>query len=118
MISPLENRRFGRLVVPLEVEYHTHLLDTGELHQGKGVLRDISLSGSYLHVTDPAPFQPGQILSLTIHAPLPDLDVRNISRLKARGEVVRLDPPEGEGALYGVAINFVDGLTFSPPLTF
>jgi hypothetical protein len=102
------------LVVPLTVEYHTLVPETGELHQGRGILRDISLSGSYFHMEQPVTLKPGQILSLTIAAPLPYLDMPDTTHLKARGEVVRLDPP-GSGPHHGVAVNFVNGLSLSAP---
>jgi hypothetical protein len=109
----MENRRFPRLFVPLGVEYHTQLPESGELHQGQGVLRDISLSGSYFHVEPTAPLKLGQTLSLTIAASLPHLDLHDTSHLKATGEVVRLDPPGEACPHYGVAIAFLEGPTFS-----
>ena len=84
MPSPLERRRFSRYVVPLTVQYQTHCPVSGELHQGQGVLRDISLSGSFFHLDHQPAFQPGQILSLTIAAPLPFQDDRRF-------------PPHGPG---------------------
>ena len=78
MVSLAERRRYNRLVVPLSVEYQTHWPETGEVRQGKGVLRDISLSGGFFHVEPTASFKPGQIISLTIAAPsaLPGLSRR------------------------------------------
>jgi hypothetical protein len=115
LAPPMERRRFNRLRVPLGVEYQTHLPETGELCQGQGVLRDISLCGSYFHTDQCLNFAPGQILSLTIAASLPYIDLCNTSHLKARAEVVRVDPPGVSGPSYGVALNFVEGLSFSSP---
>ncbi|MBM4294565.1 MAG: PilZ domain-containing protein [Deltaproteobacteria bacterium] len=109
----MERRRFNRLAIPLAVEYQFLQPETGEVHRGQGVLRDISLSGSYFHLDATAPLAPGQVLSLTIAAPLPYLDTDHTSRLKARGEVVRVDPPGGASLRAGIAINFLEGLTFS-----
>jgi len=108
-----ERRRYNRLVVPLSVEYRTHLPETGEFQQGNGILRDISLSGSFFHVEPPASFKPGQIVSLTIAAPLPFLDFEETSHLKAKGEVVRLEPPGPANPYYGVALHFLEGPSFA-----
>lgn len=111
--SPMERRRFSRLVISLAVEYHFLQPETGEVHHGQGVLRDISLSGSYFHPDKPLPLIPGLVLSLTIAAPLPYLDMDYTSHLKAQGAVVRVDPPGGADPRPGVAINFLESLTFS-----
>lgn len=114
MSSSLERRRFSRFIIPLEVRYQTQCPVSGELHQGQGVLRDISLTGSFFHVDHPVNFQPGQILSLTISAPLPFLDNHHISQFTAQGEVVRLEPPGPANPNFGVAINFIQALSFAP----
>jgi hypothetical protein len=111
----MERRRYSRLVIPLEVEFHLKVSETGELLQGQGIVRDLSLSGSYFHVEDPPPLRPGQILSLIIAAPLPYLDLHDTSHLRAQGEVVRLDPPGAAGFPWGVAVHFLSHLTFSAP---
>jgi c-di-GMP-binding flagellar brake protein YcgR len=112
MPSPLERRRFSRIMVSLPVEYHTRLPDTDAPFQGRGVLRDISLGGTYFHVDPDVSFQPGQILSLTIFAPLPYLEDSEISHLQATGEVVRFEPPGPDHPQAGVALNFLEGPTF------
>jgi c-di-GMP-binding flagellar brake protein YcgR len=112
MTSPLERRRFSRITVSLPVEYHTRHPDTDAPFQGQGVLRDISLGGTYFHVDPDISFQPGQILSLTIFAPLPFLEESEISHLQATGEVVRFEPQGPDRAQAGVALNFLEGPTF------
>jgi len=114
MSSSLERRRFSRFIIPLEVRYQTQCPVSGELHQGQGVLRDISLTGSFFHVDHPVDFQPGQILSLTIAAPLPFLDNHHIAQFTAAGEVIRLEPPGPTNPNFGVAINFSQALSFAP----
>ena len=109
----MERRRFSRLVIPLEVRYQTQCPVSGELHQGQGVLRDISLTGSFFHVDHPVTFQPGQILSLTIAAPLPFLNNHHTSHFTAEGEVVRLEPPGPANPNFGIAINFTQNLSFA-----
>ncbi len=113
MSSPMERRRFSRFTIPLEVRYQTQCPVNGELHQGQGMLRDISLSGSFFQVDHPVHFQPGQILSLTIAAPLAYLDNQHISHFTAQGEVVRLEPPSPTNSHFGVAINFLHDLSFA-----
>jgi len=113
MASPMERRRFGRFFVPLSTEYTIHSPDSRECHSGQCVTRDISLSGAYIFCESPTALTPGSILDLTIAAPLHYLDVDDISYLKAKGEVLRLDPPALADQHYGVAINFLDGLSFS-----
>ena len=114
MSSSLERRRFSRFIIPLEVRYQAQCPVSGELHQGRGVLRDISLTGSFFHVDHPIDFQTGQILALTIAAPLPFLDSHHISHFTAAGEVVRLEPPGPTNPNYGVALNFIQALSFAP----
>jgi hypothetical protein len=111
--SVMENRRYNRLVVPLSVEFHTHLPETGYACSGTGILRDISLSGSFFHTESPCDFKPGQIVSLTIAAPLPFLDYQEITHLKAKGQVVRLEPPAASAPYYGIAVQFLEGLSFA-----
>jgi hypothetical protein len=112
MDSPLERRRFARITVTLPVAYDTRLPDTDAPFQGQGVLRDISLSGTYFHVDSNISFQPGQILSLTVSAPLLYLEDTDLSHLQATGEVIRFDPPTRNRPQAGVALNFLGGLTF------
>ncbi len=112
MNSLLERRRFNRIFVSLPVEYQARLPDTDASCQGQGCLRDISLSGIYFHIDSDITFYQGQILSLSIFAPLQYLEGSDISHLRATGEVIRFDPPEPNQPLAGVALNFLEGPTF------
>lgn len=112
MTSLLERRRFNRIFVSLPVEYQARLPDTDGSCQGQGCLRDISLSGIYFHIDSDTSFYQGQILSLSIFAPLQYLENSDISHLQATGEVIRFDPPEPNRPLGGVALNFLEGPTF------
>ena len=113
MLYPMERRRFNRLLIPLPIRYETYHRESGELLQGRGVLRDISLSGSFFHLDQEAPFQTRQLLYLTIMAPLPFLNNGPVSQLSAQAEVVRLEPPGPSDPRYGVAVNFFDNLSFA-----
>jgi hypothetical protein len=110
--TPLEQRRFSRIRVSLLVEYHLCLPETEAPSQGQGILRDISLAGTFFHVEPGTSFQRGQILSLTILAPLPYLEDSGITHLHATGEVVRFEPPGPDHSRPGVALTFVDGPAF------
>jgi hypothetical protein len=112
MVPPLERRRFNRITVSLPVTYDTRLPDTDAPFHGQGLLRDISLGGTYFHVDSNTSFHPGQILSLTVSAPLLYLGDTDLSCLQATGEVIRFDPPTPNRPQAGVALNFLGGLTF------
>ena len=99
-------------MVSLPVDYQTRLSDTDAPFQGQGVLRDISLGGTYFYVDICTSFQLGQIIFLRISAPLHYLEGRDISHLQATGEVVRFDPPAPNRPQAGVALNFLEGPTF------
>jgi hypothetical protein len=109
----MERRRYGRLLVPLQVEYQVHRPENGEVQRGQGVTRDISLGGAYLCCDSPCLLGPGQILDLTIATSIPSLDIPETSHLKAKGEVLRLDPPGPANPYWGVAVSFLDYLTFA-----
>ena len=111
--SPMERRRFNRLIIPLPIQYETYHPKSGELCQGEGVLRDISLSGSFFLLDQEAPLQTGQLISLTIMAPLPFLNNFPISQLSAQAEVVRLEPPGPSDPRHGVAVHFLLNLSFA-----
>lgn len=109
-----ERRRHNRLVVKLPVRYHDGPAAVGEEYQGLGVLKNISLGGLYFECTPSPEIQKGQILYFSITASLPALDLQDTSHLAARGEVLRLDPLQEPGHAYGVAVRFLEELTFSP----
>jgi hypothetical protein len=113
MTSPSERRRFNRITVTLPVAFDTRRPDTDAPFQGQGLLRDISLGGTYFHVDPGTSFKPGQILSLTVSAPLLYLEDPGLSCLQATGEVIRFDPPTPNRPQAGVALNFLGSLTFS-----
>jgi hypothetical protein len=112
MASLLERRRFNRIFVSLPVEFQARLPDAEAPCQGQGCLRDISLSGIYFHIDSAINLQQGQILSLSIFAPLQYLEGSDISHLRATGEVIRFDPPAPNRPVGGVALNFLEGPTF------
>lgn len=54
MVSPFERRRFNRFKIPLAVEYYTSAPDTGEPLKGQGMVRDLSLCGTYIQLQSEA----------------------------------------------------------------
>jgi hypothetical protein len=108
-----EKRRHNRLVVTLPVRFHDASGETVEDHGGLGVLKNISLGGLYFECPPPVDLKQGQILQFTIAASLPSLDYPGTSHLTARGEVLRLDHLLGADRTCGVAVRFVEDLSFS-----
>ena len=109
-----ERRRFQRLLVTLPVEYSTFHPESGEFHQGQGILKDFSLSGVYFHAMDPIPLQPGNTLTLTIFTPLAPLSHYDSSQIQGRAEVVRLEEPSPDSGYQGVAASFLEFPSFIP----
>lgn len=110
-----ERRRFGRILVSLNVQYYASFPGSEELFQGYGTLKDFSLSGLYFFADPPITLRPGQILTLTISASLPNLDLLGTSHIRARGEVVRLEKSAPNHYSLGIAIKFLEGPTFFNP---
>ncbi len=110
-----ERRRFSRILVSLDVQYCTDFPETGELLQGHGTLKDFSLSGLFFFSDPPIPLLPGQTLTLTIAASLPNLDQFDTSHIKAKGQVVRLESSRPNHYRLGIAINFLETPTFINP---
>lgn len=107
-----ERRRFQRLLVTLPVDYSAFHPESGEFHQGQGILKDFSLGGVFFNSIDPFPLQPGHVLNLTISTPLAPLSHLDPTHIQAQGEVVRLEGPSLENCYHGVAVNFLDFPSF------
>ena len=108
-----EKRRFQRLLVTLPVEFGAFHPESGEYHDGQGVLKDFSLSGVYFHSREPIPFKPGYILTISISTPLPPLSQFDHTHIQVRGEIMRLEGPFPENGHYGVAVNFLEFPSFA-----
>jgi PilZ domain len=106
--SDEERRRFQRLLVTLPVEYTACHPESGELHQGHGILKDFSLSGVYFHTLEPVPLQPGHTITLTISTPLAPLSQHDVPFIQAQAAVVRLEEPSPDSGYHGVAVSFLD----------
>ncbi len=114
MVSSKDNRRYSRFPISLGICYQTHCPESEGLHQGQGIIRNISLSGILFEVDDNPALQLGQSLSLNIAAPMLFLDSDDNPYLTAIGEVVRLEPPGFANPNYAVAVRFSKNLSFAP----
>jgi c-di-GMP-binding flagellar brake protein YcgR len=106
--SDEERRRFQRLLVTLPVEYIARHPESGEIHQGQGILKDFSLSGVFFHSLGPVLLQTGHTLTLTISTPLAPLSQHDVRFIRAQAEVVRLEEPSPDSDYHGVAVSFLD----------
>ncbi|MDD2904347.1 MAG: PilZ domain-containing protein [Syntrophales bacterium] len=110
-----EKRRHNRLVLSLPVRFHDVAAALGEESGGLGVLKNISLGGLYFECPPPVELRQGQILQFDIAASLPALDILGTSHLTVRGEVLRLEHLLGADRACGVAVRFLEELSFSSP---
>ncbi len=113
MAYSTERRRFSRFIIQLAVRYQTRTPESEEMYQGQGESRDLSLSGGFFYLDPPMALRPGQFLNLTIVAPMFFLESDAIPHLTATAEIVRLEPPGSSNPHYGVAVIFVDNLSFA-----
>ncbi len=111
--SSADRRRFSRFVIPLAVRYQTLCPRSGEMLQGEGIITNISLSGSLFHTEHLAALETGQLIHLNIAAPLLFLENDHTSRLTVTGRVVRFEPPARADLNCGVAVSFVEDLSFA-----
>jgi len=107
-----ERRRFQRLLLTLPLEYTSCHPESGEVHQGQGILKDFSLSGVYFHSLDPLPLEPGNTLMLTISTPLAPLSHCDFPYIQVQAQVVRLEGPSPDSGYHGVAVCFLEYPTF------
>ena len=115
MVTFKDRRRFSRLIIQLGVRYQNHCTESYELHQGQGIIRNISLSGILFDAEDTSTLRVGQCLSLTIIAPMLFLEQDHIPHLKATGIIVRLEPPGYVNSNHGVAVRLTESLSFASP---
>ncbi len=110
-----ERRRFHRLRISLPLTFRLQGADGRGPVQGRGVLRDLSLSGAYFFTEEPFSALPGLVLELSILCYVPGLDRTHTQHLHARGRVVRLEDHQASGFASGVAVAFLEGPSFLPP---
>jgi hypothetical protein len=103
----MENRKYPRLDVDLPMGYLIHSPDSGKSFAGLGVLKNICQGGMFFKCPPPVPIDDGDIRNFTVDT-IPIM--RHVSRLKALGKVVRIEPPEENSFDYGIAVQFLSDL--------
>jgi c-di-GMP-binding flagellar brake protein YcgR len=104
----MERRRFPRIVTKLRMRYAVHLQDSEESATGQGILENISQGGMYFRCGPPRRLAAGDrgdfIINTTAVA-------RYTSRVKALGQVVRIEAPQKNAADCGIAVQFLANLS-------
>lgn len=112
--SSWEIRRHPRLYATPALECRVSLLASAKSWDGTGILKNISLGGVYFTCADPLPLELGQIRNFRLNPATPGDKLRQVSRLSARGLVVRIDRPGPDQAALGIAVKFLSPLQLSP----
>ena len=103
----MERRKYPRLDVDMAMAYLIHSPDSGKSSAGMGVLKNISQGGMFIKCPLPLPIDDGDIRDFIIDT-MPIM--QHISRLKALGKVVRIEPPEENSFDFGIAVQFLSDL--------
>ena len=108
IIGPgMEKREYPRLDVDLPMAYLIHSPDSGKSSAAMAVLKNISKGGMLFKCPPPLPIEDGDIRDFNIYT-IPIM--WHISRLKALGKVVRIEPPEENYFDFGIAVQFLSDL--------
>jgi c-di-GMP-binding flagellar brake protein YcgR len=103
----MEKRRFPRMVTKLRMRYEIHWQDSEESTTGQGILENISQGGMYFRCGPPRRLAAGDRGDFIINT---TQVARYTSRVKARGQVVRIEPPEKNAAACGIAVQFLGNI--------
>ncbi len=103
----MEKRKYPRLDMDLRMTYQIHSTDSGKFSSGLGVLKNICQGGMFFKCPPPLPIDGGDIRDFTVDT-IPIM--RRVSRLKALGKVVRIEPPEENSSDFGIAVQFLSDL--------
>lgn len=103
----MERRKYPRVDVDLPIAYQIHSPDLGKTSAGMGVLKNISQGGMFFKCPPPRPIDYGDIRDFTIDT-IPIM--RHISRIKALGKAVRIEPSEENSFGFGIAVQFLSDL--------
>lgn len=105
--SCMERRKYPRLEVDLPIACLINSPDSSKSAAGKDVSKNISQGGLFFKCPPPLPIDDGNIRDFTIDT---ISIMRHISRLKALGKVVRIEPPEEDSFDFGIAVQFLSDL--------
>ncbi|HWP43384.1 MAG TPA: PilZ domain-containing protein [Blastocatellia bacterium] len=99
----MERRRKPRIEYPFPVSVRG--VDVaGKPFRVSGVLNDISASGLYMHLKKTVSL--GSSLAFVIRLSSPESSKATAARIAIRGEVVRVEPSNGNSL--GIAVRFTD----------
>ena len=107
-------RRHPRLYAALAMKCQVSLLESERSWDGAGTLKNISFGGVYFTCDDPLPLEVGQIRNFSLNPATPGDKLRQLSRLSARGLVVRVERPAPDQAALGIAVKFLTPLQLFP----
>ncbi len=109
-----EMRLHPRLHANVAMSYQMSLLESEVSWSGDGTLKDISFGGVYFTSNDSLPLQPGQIRNFVINTGAPDDRLQQVSSLRARCLVMRVQRPAPDNAALGIAVKFLTPLQLGP----
>jgi hypothetical protein len=104
----MELRRVKRFFVGIPMTCQVQVPESPEISwRGCGVVENVSLIGLYFRSKDTPPLEEGQIRDFTFTSTREHPDYPETDFIIAKGQVVRIDPPEPGQQDTGVAIEFV-----------
>ena len=109
----MEMRRQQRLYPVLPLRYQVSLLESEVAWNGEGTLKNISLSGIYFTCQAALLWEPGQVGDFSIATDPPRDQQGQVSSVKARGVVLRVERPAPDSSTCGIAVKFLTPLQLS-----
>lgn len=115
MVNWFEKRRHHRLTAALQLAVRRPEAPGRPKQEYKGLTENISMGGVYF-ILPRAPeemFQVNDIVEVSIKIPRQNYEFAWASTLKARSQVVRLEPIADRPGAIGVALKFLEDLQFA-----
>jgi hypothetical protein len=106
----MEKRRNPRLNINLPIHLVVEQPETREAQDGKAVLRDISYGGVFFRVEPPLPVAQGHVREFSFYLTPENQKKPDKAHLRAKGLVLRVEPPDEDSPSYGVAVQFLEAL--------
>jgi hypothetical protein len=111
----MERRQYPRIHMPLPMEYQIRNPESGETVSGQGVLKNFSSDGAYFTSGDRLPLEVGQVRDFTLRLIPAVPHLPKAPPIKFKGQVIRLEPQQGDPADFGVAVKLLSRLEISQP---
>jgi hypothetical protein len=106
----MERRRHQRFYTSIPIKYLVRIPESPEVCWiGHGVLKNVSFGGVYFRSNDTPPLEQGHIRDFTITSTEELSDFSKITCIRAKGRVVRIEPPQTSDHDIGVALEFLSG---------